>query len=95
MHHVLLGRVIDGYSDHPLDKGCVVWQDDRIVYVGPVSAYRIPEHSEILDMHGGTILPGFIDAHAHLTGEEDAVAVENPYYRLKFDLNSDVVFAEL
>jgi len=72
MHHVLLGRVIDGYSDHPLDKGCVVWQDDRIVYVGPVSAYRIPEHSEILDMHGGTILPGFIDAHAHLTGEEDA-----------------------
>ena len=37
----------------------------------------------------------FVLAIVLLTGNEDAVAFENPYYRIVFDTESDVVFAEL
>jgi predicted amidohydrolase YtcJ len=43
-------------------------QGDRIVYVGSeqgVEAFRRPE-TRILNLHGKTVLPGLVDAHAHL-----------------------------
>ena len=43
---------------------------DRIVYVGSdegVEAWRGPE-TNVVDLNGATVLPGFTDAHAHLMG---------------------------
>ena len=37
----------------------------------------------------------FVLAVVILTGGEDSVAFENPYYRIVFDVDSDVVFAEI
>ena len=36
----------------------------------------------------------FVVALVNLTGNEDAISLENPYYRVVFDMESDVVFAE-
>ena len=37
----------------------------QIAEVGPTSARRTSRGAELVDLDGGTLLPGFIDAHAH------------------------------
>ncbi len=69
--YVLKGRVIDGVSDQALEKGLVCF-GETIDYVGPEQGFDIPADAEVIDVGNGTILPGFIDCHAHLTGEEDS-----------------------
>lgn len=48
----------------------VVVRGDRIAYVGDEAGAR--EHAglgaEVVDLRGGTLLPGFVDAHDHLLG---------------------------
>lgn len=69
--YILKGRLITAASDEVIAHGTVIVKDDRIVFAGP--SEKAPECSgEVLDAGEGTILPGFIDVHAHLTGEEDA-----------------------
>lgn len=77
MNKILLrGRLIDAVSDQPVEDGAVLIEGNRIVYAG---AYEnCPEKElEALSFPGGTILPGFIDVHAHMTGEEDAGSFAN------------------
>jgi imidazolonepropionase-like amidohydrolase len=70
-HYVLKGRIIDGISDAALENGLLCF-GETIDYVGPASDFRIPEGTELIDVGKGTILPGFIDCHAHLSGEQDS-----------------------
>ena len=72
MSYVLKGRVITAVSDAAIENGMVVVNGERIEYVGEYDASRLPEGAEVFDAGSGTVLPGFIDCHAHLTGEEDA-----------------------
>ncbi len=46
----------------------VVVRDGRIAYVGDVAGAReeAPRDAEVVDLHGGMLLPGFVDAHDHL-----------------------------
>jgi imidazolonepropionase-like amidohydrolase/Tol biopolymer transport system component len=46
-----------------IDRGTVLIKDNRILAVGDDVA--IPAESEVLDLQGQTIVPGYIDAHAH------------------------------
>lgn len=52
---------------HPWAQSVVV-QDDRISYVGDEAGARLhaPANAEVIDLRGGMLLPGFIDAHDHL-----------------------------
>ena len=59
-------RMFDGRSDALVKPGLVVVTDGRIVGVGPSAA--IPGGAEVIDLGDATLLPGFIDAHTHLTG---------------------------
>jgi imidazolonepropionase-like amidohydrolase len=43
----------------------VVTSGDRIVAAGPRAAVAIPAGASLVDVRGGTILPGFINAHVH------------------------------
>jgi imidazolonepropionase-like amidohydrolase len=73
---VLKGRVIDAVSPEPLENGMVVIRGDRIQYAGRFDESKIPSGVpvEIIQLENGTILPGFIDCHAHLTGTHSAGA---------------------
>lgn len=72
MIHILTGRLINGIDDVPIENGLVAFEGNRILYAGEKDGYA-PSGDEIRHSAGdGTILPGFIDCHAHLTGEEDA-----------------------
>ncbi len=47
--------------------GVVIVTGSKIIAVG--SGAAIPANAEVIDLGDATLLPGFIDAHTHLTGE--------------------------
>lgn len=52
-----------------IENGTVVVENNRIVAVGPAARVTIPATARRIDARGKTIIPGFIDAHAHVGGE--------------------------
>src|SRR6204780_423212 len=58
-------RMFDGVSDRVVSPGLVVVLGEKIRGVGAKA--EIPPGSEIIDLGDATILPGFMDAHTHLT----------------------------
>jgi imidazolonepropionase-like amidohydrolase len=62
-------RVVPVVGD-PIESGTVLVQDGRIAAVG--ESVSVPEGVEVVDAAGGWVLPGFIDAHAHVGVHEEA-----------------------
>ena len=59
--------VVDGTDRDPLAEGAVHVRDGRIVWVGPLAAWRRGARAVPLqELPGHTIVPGLIDAHIHL-----------------------------
>jgi imidazolonepropionase-like amidohydrolase len=57
--------LFDGKSDTLITPGLVVVTGGKIVAVGPSAS--IPTGAEVIDLGDATLLPGFIDAHTHLS----------------------------
>ena len=55
-------RIISMKGDEVIDQGDVVVTDNRIVCVGSCTA---PSGARTIDAAGKTIIPGFVDIHAH------------------------------
>jgi imidazolonepropionase-like amidohydrolase len=58
-------RLFDGKSNVLMTPGVVVVTDGKIVAAGTSAA--APAGAEVIDLGDATLLPGFIDAHTHLT----------------------------
>jgi len=58
-------RLFDGKSNALVKPGVVVVTDGKIVAAGTSAA--TPAGAEVLDLGDATLLPGFIDAHTHVT----------------------------
>src|SRR5215470_4324040 len=58
-------RMFDGKSDSLTTPGFVVVQNGKIV--GARASASAPAEAEVIDLGDATLLPGFIDAHTHLT----------------------------
>jgi imidazolonepropionase-like amidohydrolase len=58
-------RLFDGKSNSLTTPGVVVVADGKIVSAG--SSATIPAGAEVIDLGDATLLPGFIDAHTHVT----------------------------
>jgi imidazolonepropionase-like amidohydrolase len=74
------GTVIDGTGAASIPDGVVVIQGDRIAAVGRAADFAIPSSVKYVDAKGGTILPGIINAHVHMTSN---AAVRRVYFLLK------------
>lgn len=59
-------RLFDGKSNSLATPGLVIVADGKISAVGAKAT--IPQEAEVIDLGDVTLLPGFIDAHTHLTG---------------------------
>ena len=64
-------RIIDGNGGHPIENGTVLVSNGKITDVGPKDKVKIPQGASITDAAGMSLLPGFIDAHFHIDGEND------------------------
>src|SRR5947209_4881195 len=60
-------RLFDGVSDRVVSPGVVVVLGDKIRGVG--ASAEIPSGAQVIDLGDATILPGFMDAHTHLSFE--------------------------
>jgi imidazolonepropionase-like amidohydrolase len=58
-------RMFDGKSNSLTTPGLVVITDNKITAAG--SGASVPAGAQIIDLGDATLLPGFIDAHTHLT----------------------------
>ncbi len=67
----------------------IVVEGERITYIGPTSKAqrRAPQDARRVDLRGATVIPGFSDAHAHLSGIG--------FRELEFDLEGTMSLAEL
>ena len=59
-------RMFDGKSDRVTMPGLVVISGGKIQAAG--SAAPIPASAEVIELGDATLLPGFMDAHTHLSG---------------------------
>jgi imidazolonepropionase-like amidohydrolase len=60
-------RMFDGKGEHLIEPGLVVVSGGKIQSVGGAA----PAGAKIIDLGDATLLPGFIDAHTHLTMDFD------------------------
>jgi imidazolonepropionase-like amidohydrolase len=60
-------HLFDGRSGKLSEPGVVVVRGDRIVAVGANS--DVPAGATVIDLGDATLLPGFIDAHTHITSQ--------------------------
>ena len=59
-------RLITMNGDEVIENGTIIVRDNRIEAVGPTGQVEIPAGAEEIDVGGHTIVPGFVDTHAHL-----------------------------
>jgi imidazolonepropionase-like amidohydrolase len=59
-------RVWDGLRDAAIDGQVVLVRGDRIVAVGPPSDVKAGPGARTVDLPGLTLIPGMIEAHAHV-----------------------------
>ena len=60
-------RLFDARTGRLVTPGVVVVRDGKVAAVGPGAS--TPEGARVVELGDATLLPGFMDAHTHLTGE--------------------------
>ncbi|MEN6401877.1 MAG: amidohydrolase family protein [Armatimonadia bacterium] len=65
--------VIDGTGAQPRADWALLLEGERLTYVGPMDGFEPPAGASVLDCGGKTVMPGIIEAHAHVGGDFKAV----------------------
>jgi Tol biopolymer transport system component len=60
------GRAITMRGDEVIENADIVVRNNRIAAVGARGSVTVPDDARIIDVSGTTIMPGFVDTHAHL-----------------------------
>lgn len=59
-------RIITMENEEVIENGTILVKDNRIEAIGKTAAIKIPNGTKTYDMTGKTIMPGMVDAHAHI-----------------------------
>ncbi|HEY8265129.1 MAG TPA: amidohydrolase family protein [Steroidobacteraceae bacterium] len=88
------GRLIDGVGTSPRERVTIVVDGDHIRSID--SGFAAPgTGDELVDLSGATVLPGFMDMHVHLTGEQSRTSELDNFKNGEADDAFDsVVYAE-
>src|SRR6186997_2899610 len=60
------GTLIDGTGRPPIEDSVIVIEAGRFKAVGKRGQVQLPADADVIDARGLTVLPGYIDGHAHL-----------------------------
>ncbi|MEH6535468.1 MAG: amidohydrolase family protein [Psychroserpens sp.] len=61
-------RIITMVGDEVIENGTIVINNNKIEAIGNASDVSIPSDAKVYDVSGKTIMPGMVDAHAHIGG---------------------------
>ncbi|MBT8272670.1 MAG: amidohydrolase family protein, partial [Bacteroidia bacterium] len=61
-------RIITMEGDKVIENGTLIVNENRIQALGPAAEVSIPSNAKVYDVSGKTIMPGIVDAHAHIGG---------------------------
>jgi Tol biopolymer transport system component/imidazolonepropionase-like amidohydrolase len=64
-------RIITMKGDEVIEKGDILVTDNRITAIGPTGRVAKPAGVRVVDVTGKTIVPGFVDVHAHMWPPRD------------------------
>ncbi|MDX1579399.1 MAG: amidohydrolase family protein, partial [Gemmatimonadota bacterium] len=64
------GRAVTMRGDEVIDDADIVIRNNRIEAVGTRGSVSVPEGARIIDVSGSTVVPGFVDTHAHLRARD-------------------------
>jgi imidazolonepropionase-like amidohydrolase/Tol biopolymer transport system component len=58
------------------EDGTIVVLNNKIEHIGPSSKIQVPNDAKVYDVKGKTIIPGFVDAHAHIGAFRDGLTTQ-------------------
>ena len=67
--------LIDGRGGPAIADSVVIVRGEQIVSIGKRNATQIPQGAEVVDAKGLTLLPGLIDSHFHIDGDDPLPAL--------------------
>jgi len=75
-------KIITMNGEEVIEKGGILINGNRIEAVGSMDVLNIPQDVKVIDAEGKTIVPGFIDTHAHLNAFRYGITPQKewPYY---------------
>lgn len=59
------GRIVTMNGDEVIDDGTILIEGNRIRAIGPSGDIDVPAEATVIQISGQTVLPGFVDTHAH------------------------------
>jgi Tol biopolymer transport system component/imidazolonepropionase-like amidohydrolase len=59
-------RIITMKGDEVIENGVLIVTGNKISYVGDGANIKLDKSAKIIDLEGKTIMPGFVDVHAHV-----------------------------
>jgi imidazolonepropionase-like amidohydrolase/Tol biopolymer transport system component len=75
-------RLITMKGEEIIENGVLLVESNRIKAIGKIGDITIPKNAKTIDVTGKTIVPGFIDTHAHLKAFRPGLSPQKdwPYY---------------
>jgi imidazolonepropionase-like amidohydrolase len=82
-------RVIDGTGTAPIDDAILLIEDGRIAAIGPVGSLTIPDSATLIDISDKTIIPGLINAHGHVTVDDNTQLPIREHMEQRLEIYAD------
>ena len=75
-------RLVTMDGDEVIENGTIIVERNKITALGPAGSVTVPEHAHVYEASGKTIIPGFVDAHAHVLHFSSGPSARQswPYY---------------
>ena len=61
-------KIITMDGDEVIRNGVIIIKENRIYKVGDSRSTKIPKEAKVINVNGKTIIPGFVETHAHYFG---------------------------
>ena len=59
-------RIITMEGDQVIENGTIIIKENKIEAIGNSAEIKVPSNAKVYDVSGKTIMPGIVDAHAHI-----------------------------
>lgn len=98
-------RIITMEGNQVIENGTILIERNKILKVGTKREIKIPSDAKVINLEGKTIMPGFVDVHAHLGAFRDGISPEKHweyYANLAYgvttthdpSVNTEITFAQ-